>query len=50
MSEEEKDGYIYLSQAMFDDETTEKYVNILLNLIDRQQKEIEVLKNMIREI
>ena len=46
MSEEEKDGYIYLSQAMFDDETTEKYVNILLNLIDRQQKEIEELKEV----
>ena len=44
MSEEEKEAYNYLSQIMFDDETTEKYVNTLLGLIENQEKEIEELK------
>ena len=46
MSEEEKEAYNYLSQIMFDDETTEKYVNTLLGLIEKQQKEIEELKQI----
>lgn len=45
MSEEEKQAYKYLEQAMFEEETTERYVNILLNLIDKLQKENEELTN-----